>query len=259
MTDDARWKRVFAAPARQFTQERSRRTYEALIRASFEVFGELGFDATQTPEIAARAGVSVGTFYRYFTDKREVFLEIMERHLARMHDEVMGGLTPERFIGVERRATIERTLSLLLDNVTRFPALQRVFLEMSVRDRDVGELRQRLDDAARQQLAVLLGVICTPAQVPDPAATAYVIHTAVVECSIHIAGFRGQPPVPRERALAALSQLVSRALFVGEAERGAADAPVIAASAASSPPAPTRPGRRAPAKRRPGGVARRRG
>jgi len=44
-----------------------------LERAAFELFAEQGFAATTVPEITARAGLTTRTFFRYFTDKREVF------------------------------------------------------------------------------------------------------------------------------------------------------------------------------------------
>lgn len=37
-----------------------------------ELFGERGYDRTTVGEIAARAGLTERTFFRYFTDKREV-------------------------------------------------------------------------------------------------------------------------------------------------------------------------------------------
>jgi AcrR family transcriptional regulator len=43
--------------------------------AAFELYGKHGFEQTTVADIAARAGVTERTFYRYFTDKREVFFD----------------------------------------------------------------------------------------------------------------------------------------------------------------------------------------
>ena len=40
--------------------------------AAIELFDELGYEATTVAEIAARAGLTKRTFFRYFSDKREV-------------------------------------------------------------------------------------------------------------------------------------------------------------------------------------------
>jgi AcrR family transcriptional regulator len=43
-----------------------------LVRAALELYGERGFESTTVAEIAERAGLTERTFFRYFTDKREV-------------------------------------------------------------------------------------------------------------------------------------------------------------------------------------------
>lgn len=43
-----------------------------LQRAALELFAEQGFAATTVPQITARAGLTTRTFFRHFTDKREV-------------------------------------------------------------------------------------------------------------------------------------------------------------------------------------------
>lgn len=45
---------------------------DRLERAALELFTERGFAETTVPEITARAGLTTRTFFRYFTDKREV-------------------------------------------------------------------------------------------------------------------------------------------------------------------------------------------
>jgi AcrR family transcriptional regulator len=204
---------LFGQRPREFPQERARRTYESLVKAASKVFVERGYDATQTPDIAAEAGVSVGTFYRYFTDKRDVFLEILRRDLSRSYEEVMGRLTPAAFEGEGRRATIEATIEILLAAITRHPELQRLFLELSLRDPDVAAIKEAYDEEGRRRVAELLAAICPTDLVADPEATAYIVHTAVIECAIHIAGSRGPIPVSRERAVGALTEIIYRALF----------------------------------------------
>src|SRR3954463_5846294 len=81
-----------------FHQDRSRRSYLALIEAATVLFGSQGYDAVGTPEIAQHAGVSVGTFYRYFDDKHQIYLEIARRTMAAAYHETIANLGPERFI-----------------------------------------------------------------------------------------------------------------------------------------------------------------
>ncbi|AIQ27716.1 MULTISPECIES: TetR/AcrR family transcriptional regulator [Paenibacillus] len=61
-------------------QERSIRTKEAIIRAAMKLFSDKGFHQTNTKEIAAAAGVSTGSFYSYFIDKRAVFIDVLHMY-----------------------------------------------------------------------------------------------------------------------------------------------------------------------------------
>jgi len=59
-----------------------------LANAAMELYGERGFDTTTVEEIAARAGLTERTFFRYFADKREVLFggahELQEFLVARV-------------------------------------------------------------------------------------------------------------------------------------------------------------------------------
>lgn len=207
------------ATTRRFTQERARKTYEALVAAAGECFLERGYDATGTPDIAARADVSVGTFYRYFEDKKQAYLEVTRRFLAEAYHRVMDRLTPQRFAGMDWRATIAETVDILLEQSTRHPTMHRTFVEMSLRDGDVLELRRAFDRITHERLSALIAAICPRATVPDPEATALVLHVAAVECASVIGGIRGPVPVEPARAKAALSSMLSRALFGLETDK----------------------------------------
>lgn len=197
----------------EFRQERSRRSYQALLDAAEELFTTQGYDAVGTPEIAQKAGVSVGTFYRYFDDKHEVYLEIMRRTMVAAYNETLEHLTPERFVGKARHETIDDTCGLLFNHVLERPALMRSFMEMSLRDTQVAELRRAFEQLACQRLAELIGAVTTRAQVPDPDAMAYVLYGAAMQCAYGLAVHLVPVAIDRTRARAALTAFIERALF----------------------------------------------
>jgi AcrR family transcriptional regulator len=57
-------------------KEKRERVYEAALNA----FGEHGFDQARIEDVVADAGVSWGTFFRYFPRKEDVLLEAGARH-----------------------------------------------------------------------------------------------------------------------------------------------------------------------------------
>jgi AcrR family transcriptional regulator len=196
-----------------FQQDRARRSYVSLIEAATRLFEKHGYDAVGTPEIAQAAGVSVGTFYRYFEDKHEIYLEVSRRMMTSAYTAVLDGLTPQRFVGVARGETIVQTVELLFEHVLSRPQLSRSFMEMSLRDADVGELRRAFERASVERLATLIEAITPRDTVPDPEATAYVVYGSAMECAYGLAGHVGTPPISAERAKAALAGFIERALF----------------------------------------------
>ena len=196
-----------------FRQERSRRSYLALLEAATELFASHGYDAVGTPEIAEHAGVSVGTFYRYFDDKHEVYLEIIRRTMIAAYDETLAGLTPERFLGRARRETISEAIGLVFDHVLERPQLTRSFMEMSLRDPAVAELRKAFDELACQRLKLLIDVVTTREAVPDPEAFAYVLYGAAMQCAYGLAVQLLPQSLSKDRAHAALTAFIERALF----------------------------------------------
>ncbi len=197
----------------EFRQERSRRSYEALLASAEELFAVHGYDAIGTPEIAQKAGVSVGTFYRYFDDKHEVYLEIMRRHMASAYKETIERLTPGHFVGRARHETISEACSILFDHVLARPQLTRSFMEMSLRDPNVGELRRAFEHLGCERLAALIEEITPRNVVPDPEAYAYVLYGAAMQCAYGLAVHLVPSSIDRERARAALIAFIERALF----------------------------------------------
>ncbi len=200
-------------PAPDVHQERARRSHQALIDAAIELFARHGYDKVGTPELAERAGVSVGTFYRYFADKHVLYVEVVRRMLSDSYAEILAGLTPARFVGMQRAQTIAESVSLLFEHVLRRPELSRSLMEMSLRDPEVAELRRAFEHASIARLTELITAITPRALIPDPEATASVLFGACMHCVYGLAGHLGPPPVGPARAKAALVAFIERALF----------------------------------------------
>lgn len=62
-------------------QARSRATVDAIVQAGAHILGERGWDGFTTNEVADIAGVSIGSLYQYFPDKRSLVEAIRRRHV----------------------------------------------------------------------------------------------------------------------------------------------------------------------------------
>jgi AcrR family transcriptional regulator len=84
-------------------------TRQKLIRAGLELFTTIGFRATTTPEIAARASVAEGTIYRHFSGKEELLNAAYREaqswglELLRVEDADKSRAPRDRLLNVARR------------------------------------------------------------------------------------------------------------------------------------------------------------
>jgi AcrR family transcriptional regulator len=82
-------KRVRAAslnPRKMPSQARSAATVEVILEAAIHVLLANGFEKMSTTRIAECAGVSVGSLYQYFPNKRALLAALVRRHVARVAD-----------------------------------------------------------------------------------------------------------------------------------------------------------------------------
>ena len=77
-------------PRKTPVQARSTVTVEAISEATIQVLLSHGTERFTTTRVAQRAGVSVGTLYQYYPNKRSLLFAVLENHL----DHVMQRLRP---------------------------------------------------------------------------------------------------------------------------------------------------------------------
>ena len=71
-----------ASPRRSPSQQRSRERVERMLAAASVLIAEQGSDAMRMGEVAERAGVSIGSLYQFFPDKRAIVWALAERYTA---------------------------------------------------------------------------------------------------------------------------------------------------------------------------------
>ncbi|MDE1162873.1 MAG: TetR/AcrR family transcriptional regulator [Acidobacteriaceae bacterium] len=67
---------------KQPTQARSAVTVDAILQACLQVLTAVGKEKLTTTLVAHRAGVSVGTLYQYFPNKRSLLQAVLRKHLT---------------------------------------------------------------------------------------------------------------------------------------------------------------------------------
>lgn len=133
-------------PRKQPKQERSLATVEAILSATTHILTENGYDQLTTNRVAERAGVSIGSLYQYFPNKKALIFALAEHHanamvqLAQHHLEELS----DRTIPEVLRQIVKAALAAHAVN----PKLHRVLHEQISHS----EVIQRLDEAKTERL-----------------------------------------------------------------------------------------------------------
>jgi AcrR family transcriptional regulator len=133
----------------QPTRRDGEATRQRLLRAALELYTTVGFRATTTPAIAARAGVAEGTIYRHFSGKEHLLNEVFRgaQHWgATIVRETQGEGAPGRLHQIART---------LFDTAARDAALTRMLL----RRRDEQHLDEKSREAEREFRDALQNVV----------------------------------------------------------------------------------------------------
>ena len=156
-----------------------------LQRAALELFRERGYDRTTAAEIAARAGVTERTFFRYFPDKREVLFDgeaILRAALTTSIADAPNGLPPldmlfdafrsvlpaleaNRPFSAPRHEVISNTPALHEREMAKMGALGDA-LAAALKARGVADLRAVL--AARTGMAAFVQATISWLDNPEP-------------------------------------------------------------------------------------------
>lgn len=131
-------------------QERAQQKRLALLESGRSLFQEHGYEQTTAKDIASHAGVATGTFYRYFSDKRQLLMFLLEDQLEKLMPPEPNWLN----------GNPEELLALLLE--THYERLQkvgihRVLPEILPKDPELAEVLQ----VARRKLhgRIYLGLV----------------------------------------------------------------------------------------------------
>lgn len=115
------------------TQKRSIEKKQQIKDAALKLMSEKGYFATSSNEIAREAGVSIGTFYSYFKDKKELYAELVD-------DIYTAVLTPINLNELPDDLSIEETVQLYVTAVFRGHEYQTAF------QREISSLSEQSDE-----------------------------------------------------------------------------------------------------------------
>jgi len=198
-------------PVRTPRQKRSIETAQRIVEAAEALFSEKGFHGTNSKEIAAAAGVSIGAFYDYFPNKKALFLEVSRQYSARVMDRVFGTLAADRPHPEDPRSFVHAMIRMALEAHDLSPQFHREAMVMRLSDPDVKDLLDAEEEMILARLREILRAMEGATRIQDVEAAAVVMKSALEEVIHGIKIFT--PRVEKERLLSELADMISRYLF----------------------------------------------
>ena len=184
-------------------QRRAKQTVEAVLDAVTRVMKRHGVDAVTTNRIAEAAGVSIGSVYQYFPDKRAIFVALHQRHLEEIDRLVETCLFENASASLDDlvRAMIEA----MVDAHTADPALHELLLtEVPHRAEGTRDFAVRLHGVFRLAIASRAHELALDGELD----TVVFMVTNMVEALSHAAALRRPPSLSmaaaREEAVRAV-------------------------------------------------------
>jgi AcrR family transcriptional regulator len=111
---------------RQPQQRRAQLTVDAILDAMVRLLKRKGFSALTTNRIAEVAGVSIGSVYQYFPDKRAIFIALHQRHIEQI-DRIIGATLIEH-AGSPLDTFIRAVVGVMVEAHTTDPELYELLL-----------------------------------------------------------------------------------------------------------------------------------
>ena len=212
-------------------QARSREKRDALLAHAETLFVERGYAATTADDIARAAGVSVGAFYNYFRNKRQILLTLALRRLSDIFTQLR--LAHLDLAHGDPHAAIRDAITAVVAGGER-PGLRAVWQQLMSLEPELAPYqatvrRYALNLIEERLRAAREGGDLWPDL--DIEGTAFAIFALLDSLSS-----RRDDDLPEERVIASVTALIERALFpVGKAS-GRSGAPHAALAAEGSAP-----------------------
>jgi AcrR family transcriptional regulator len=150
---------IVLAPRKSPVQARSAATVDAVLEATIQVLLSVGKERLTTTRVALRAGVSVGTLYQYFPNKRALLQAALKRHL----DEVTNAV--ERVCREQQGNTLEHMATAVITaflNAKMRDAKTSVALYAVSSDVDGAKMAQQMGLRASKAIVGMLASACEP-------------------------------------------------------------------------------------------------
>lgn len=123
---------------REPKQQRSILKKKKIIEAGLKLFSTKGYYNTNTAEIAKEAKVSTGIVYRYFKDKKDIFMHAIGLYLDYMYVPIIRKLNTIKY-PIDIESLLNDIIEITIESHTILKSLHEEMMAMSHLDEDINK------------------------------------------------------------------------------------------------------------------------
>jgi AcrR family transcriptional regulator len=144
-------------------QARSQRRVDLILDTAADLFAEIGYESATTNSIAERAGISIGSLYRYFSDKDAILHALVKRYQEQVRD-IFDQVFRGDLIYLPLDVLLDRLVDPFVELHTACPAYKQILLGSDV-STDIAAANEELDRAhliatvCKAQVKALLSLV----------------------------------------------------------------------------------------------------
>ena len=162
-------------------QKRSLEKTRLIKNAALELFSEKGYFSATTNEIARRAGLSIGTLYSYYRDKKDIYEDLVKEHYEQTAEQTAASRMPEN---LTPRRTIYLMLAATMQAHFVNTAFQKEMAALSSQSDEMRAIEQKYRGNMSLELAGMLAGYRDYYRISDFSTAAMLIQTSL-EAVIH--------------------------------------------------------------------------
>ena len=192
-------------------QRRADEKKQRIVESAYRVFSEKGYHGASTKEIAGAAGVATGSFYRYFRDKKAVFMAVCHRMEAEVTGRVFDFGEQLRSRGVKGREFIRNLVEFSVRVHCSGLGFHREMMALEILDPDVGRWAAERDARIKRRLLEFMEPMAHELRVTDLPAAMELMFATIEEVTHMAVIFESE--IGEERLVRELADMLSRYLF----------------------------------------------
>lgn len=193
-------------------QKRSIDKKNRIMKAAMDLFISKGYDNTDTKEISKSAGVSVGTLYSYFEDKKSLLIEIMRESVPRPIRQLLN-VESELIQKTEDVKELIFSLIKFIIEIKEVPhRMLKQVIALRYTDPDIERLHREEEDLFVESIKSLLELYKDRLAVKDLDVAAKMVIIIIKESNLTFKVFK--PRIKKDRFIEELTNVVYKYLFV---------------------------------------------